>query len=425
MDLNVTNSFRKIYTKFLKYKYRIIIAYGGSRSGKTFAILQILLIILLSKKNKKITVWRNIGVICRSTVMEDFKKILDSSPAIKKQFKENKSKATFTCIRTGSKIVFEGADDIGKVLGSAQDYSYFNEITEMNEAVFRQITQRTADTIFADYNPSKSFFLDKYRAKDNAIFIHSDYRDNYMCPANIVEQLNSYNPWEEGSYEVKNMDIYVNGKIMSDKNKPKPNKKNIREGTVSEYDWLVYGLGLKAEKPEKIYKGWIPITEKEFTNVKRDKYYGLDFGTAKPTALVEIKFDGDKSFFIRERMYKPSGLIGNIPKMIDSSIPNKEDMIIADSAKRTYIDMLNRSGYNVVGAFKGNDSVSSGITLVQSFNIYYVPTKNIENEYTTYSFKVDRYGLATDDPIKKDDHLMDAIRYGITYLYYYLGGELM
>jgi hypothetical protein len=34
-------------------------------------------------------------------------------------------------------------------------------------------------------------------------------------------------------------------------------------------------------------------------------YYGLDFGLSAPSVIVEMKFDGDRTFF-KERMYSPS-----------------------------------------------------------------------------------------------------------------------
>jgi phage terminase large subunit len=77
-----------------------------------------------------------------------------------------------------------------------------------------------------------------------------------------------------------------------------------------------------------------------------------------------------------------------------------------------------------IGALKGSGSLSSGITIVQGFTIYYVSDEDIEQEYNSYSWHVDRYNKATDEPVKEDDHYMDAIRYVINFLVKYLSIKL-
>ena len=98
--------------------------------------------------------------------------------------------------------------------------------------------------------------------------------------------------------------------------------------------------------------------------------------------------------------------------------------IVGDSAKELYINILLEAGYDIRKALKGAGSVEAGIGILKSLNIFYVPSKNLSSEYNTYSFETDRYSKATDIPIKKDDHLMDALRYIITYLIKYLGIEI-
>jgi phage terminase large subunit len=53
-----------------------------------------------------------------------------------------------------------------------------------------------------------------------------------------------------------------------------------------------------------------------------------------------------------------------------------------------------------------------------------VSDEDIEQEYNSYSWHVDRYNKATDEPVKEDDHYMDAIRYVINFLVKYLSIKL-
>jgi len=291
MELQVTETFNITSIAYYSQKKRQIVSMGGSRSSKSYSILQLLMLEMIHRFNIKITVWRDTKVACRSTVLEDFKKIIMFDQSIFNKFKENKQSGTFTFMPTGSKLIFEGADSIGKVLGGAQDISFFNEVTEFSKAVYLQITQRTADRIFCDYNPSKDFWLENYRYDPDTVFVHSDFRSNAFCPEPIVKQLLSYEPWVPGSYDIIDGAVIYKGNPISKFNQPPPHELNVKRKTANEYMWLVYGLGIGAEKPHRIYSGWKKISAEEFNILDHVSYFGLDFGTSKPTAGVEVKYD--------------------------------------------------------------------------------------------------------------------------------------
>lgn len=424
MNLQVSNTFNKTSIPYYNLGVRQIVSMGGSRSSKSYSILQLLMLEMIYRFNIRITVWRDTKVACRSTVLEDFKKIIMFDESIFHKFKHNKQDGSFTFIPTGSKIIFEGADSIGKVLGGAQDISFFNEVTEFSKAVYLQITQRTSDRVFCDYNPSKDFWLEHYRYDPDTVFIHSDFRDNAFCPDNIVKQLLSYEPWETDSYEIVNSEVIYKGQPVNKFNQPPPHKLNWERRTANQYMWLVYGLGIGSEKPNRIYSAWRKITPEEFHNLDATSYFGLDFGTSNPTACVEVKYDGNGAFYIYPRFYKPLSAINeSLPTILENKIPQikkGESLIVADSAKQTYIDTIREAGHMIVGAIKGSGSVLSGITSIQGLTIYFVDDENFNKEYNNYSWEIDRYEKPTDKPIKIDDHYMDAVRYIIAYLIKYL-----
>ena len=440
MNINGTKVFDALYqhdllTKQVKdedgvertlAKYRQIVLYGGSRSSKTVSLMQLMHIKMHQTKRLRITVWRSEKVTCRSTIMKDWIDIvLYSSPDIYNLYTENKAKGEFTHKLTGSTITFEGTDSIGKVLGMKQDISIFNEITEFSRAVYLQVVQRTSQRVYVDYNPRRRFWHESYKNASNTVYLHSHYRDNAFCPEEIRLQLESYEPWETGSYSVVNGVAIYNGKPIDKINQPPPNIKNVMEKTADEYMWLVFGLGLEAEKPNKIFRGWQIIEDALYHDLPYDKYYGLDFGHSNPTAMIEVKYDGDRTIYLHERIYKPqNSMEGSLSDEI-LSVPGfdaDKATIVCDSAKRTYVQALRDSGFLAEFAKKGAGSVSLGITILQAFTVYYTRSSiHIDEEQAVYSFKTDRYDLATDEPEKKDDHAMDAIRYVVHWLYFYLG----
>lgn len=428
MNLQVSETFDRTAAVFYPNRYRQIVSMGGSRSSKTYSILQILMLELMRRYRIKITVWRDTKITCRATVMEDFKKIILFNEDVYLDFKENKQLGKFIYKPTKSEIIFEGADSIGKVLGGAQDISYFNEVTQFSKEVYLQITQRTADRVLCDYNPHKDFWLEKYRNDPDTVFIHSDFTHNAFCPEPIIKQLKSYEPWETGSYQVINSEVFYRGKIITIDNQPPIHKLNVERGTASVYHWLVYGLGIGSEKPNRIYHSWKKISIEYFKSLQYKSYFGLDFGSLHPTACIEVKYDGDGSFYICPRFYKPlTDITESLPTVIDVKIPyitKGKSILVCDSAKQAYIDILRNAGHLAVGALKGSGSLGSGITVVQGFTIYYVSDENIEQEYNNYSWHVDRYNKPTDEPVKEDDHYMDAIRYVINYLVRFLSIKL-
>tara|TARA_R110000744_G_scaffold335443_2_gene440771 strand:- start:229 stop:594 length:366 start_codon:yes stop_codon:yes gene_type:complete len=100
-----------------------------------------------------------------------------------------------------------------------------------------------------------------------------------------------------------------------------------------------------------------------------------------------------------------------------------ESLIVCDSAKKVMVDELKYAGLKAVPAVKGAGSIDRRITQVQSFKIVYTDSSlDLEEEYYSYSYKLDRYQLVTDDIDPKcQDHLMDATGYILSYLIGWLG----
>lgn len=382
-------------------KFRQIVNYGGSRSGKSYSILQYFCVLLMTTRDLKISVWRDIRAVCRATVREDFLNIIASDFSIYKQFTINKNEGTFTHKKTGSVIVFEGCDSKSKVLGMRQSIAFFNEITEIKEEVYDQITQRTDFCIFADYNPSKRFWFDKYMKNPNTVYYKSTFKHNPFLPQGIIDKLLSYDP---------------------------SNPINVTNGTANKFMWLVYGIGEQAEKPNRVYKDFGRCTTNFYMNLDYKEYFGLDFGTSNPTAVVGVKFDGERTFFVRQILYKPGKEMGvPIPEYIWTNVPaiGEKDLLVCDSAKMSMVTDMSQEGFNAVPARKGQGSFDRSISVVQGFNIVCtLESQELIEENSGYEYKLDRYGLRTDDVIRKDDHLLDAKRYVINYLINYLGIKL-
>lgn len=366
-------------------KYKYIIHKGSSRSSKTVSIIQWIDRYCTENSNTRATVWRDTRSSLASTVWSDYEKYFGSKHRFTKH-------ATPIHFNNGSTFEPHGADSTN-AHGLTQNIAWLNEPYKITKSVFDQIDQR-ADLIIIDWNPKQGHWIDDLSKHSRSKVIHSTYKDNPFCPPEQRKKIESYEPTPE----------------------------NIVNGTADKYMWDVYGLGVKAEKPNRIYHGWnfgFPLNE--YLDLESTEYYGQDFGSTNPAALVGVKVK-DNNLYVRELFYKAMSNEMSYSELWESKGIEMHNMVVCDSAGKDIIDTLYTGGYYAIGAKKGPGSVTSGIKFMREMNIFVVDGgENIKFEYENYEWEVDRYDLVTEKPIKKDDHAMDAIRYVLMFLKDYLG----
>jgi len=391
MSIKATPVFEKNWNALQSGNYKYIINSGSSRSSKTFSILQIFWLIAWSKPRTKLAVFRNTKKDCKDTILQDMLKYYPTLPNYN-LISFNKTESVFS-FPNGSAINIEGTDDELKVHGFHSDYLWFNEFYKMPKSTFDQLDMRCSNTVFMDYNPVGKLWSDDLVKQDNAILIHSTFKDNPFCPEEQKNKILSYDP---------------------------NNPYNVEQRTADNYMWQVYGLGLKAEKPNRIFKGWNTLIESDFYKLPYQSYFGLDFGLSAPTALVEMIFDGDENYFFHERLYCPlNDIKGSLADEFERLGIEKHKQIICDSGNELNKEearKLKNAGYNVINAKKGSGSISAGIETIQKSKIHYTrESYNIENEYENYSWKIWQ-GIKMDVPEENgDDHILDAMKYVISW----------
>lgn len=360
-------------------RFKYIIHTGSSRSSKTTSIIQWIEDYNQDNPKTRATVWRDTRAGLGSTVWSDFRKLFGHKHEFTRQA---------TPIFYSNKSTFEphGADSTN-AHGLTQDVAWLNEPYRISKEVFDQIDQRTSELIIIDWNPKQGHWIDKLAKHPRAIVIHSTYKDNPFCPIEQKIKIESYEPTPE----------------------------NIEAGTADEYMWQVYGLGLKAEKPNKIYHGWVfDLSVEDFEEIEAITFYGIDFGSNSPSAINRHKVEVDaKRLNTDELYYGPIKNDEDYVSILERLEVPKNSVVVCDSAQPVTIATLRRGGYTrAIGANKKGGSVMQGIKFMQSFNHRLTTrSKNIKNEYDGYEWAVDRYDLPLDAPIKKDDHAMDEIRY--------------
>ena len=364
------------------YRYKYIKHVGSSRSSKSFSIEESAIRKCETTPNLRYTVWRDTRESLGNSVWKDFRKIFPLSGRDYK-FPRNTVPIWFS---NGS-IIEPHGDDTTNAHGITQDVAWLNEPYKMTKETFDQIDQR-ANQVIIDINPSGKHWSDDLDNHPRCKVIHSTFHLNPFCPIEQKRKILSYDP---------------------------SNPINVKNGTADDYMWQVYGLGLKAEKPNRIFKNWKVMSDMEFDSLPYSLYYGMDFGLSAPSTLVAMKFDGDETFFFKELLYKPMNeMNGTLSDELHNLGINKNIELVCDSSNdinKTEGQKLRNSGFNVIFALKGKGSVIGGIELLQKKKVYYTASStNLENEYENHSWRVVQ-GVQLDEPEQGNDHAIDAIKY--------------
>lgn len=145
--------------KFLQdLTIRFIILFGGSSSGKSYSVAQIILIFTLWEGSNTL-VMRKVGASIRDSIYQDFKTAADQL-GITNLFRFSDGVKTITCLSNGARIVFKGLDDSEKIKGlSSFKRVVLDEESEFEEEDYKQIRKRlrgmVGQQIITTFNPIK------------------------------------------------------------------------------------------------------------------------------------------------------------------------------------------------------------------------------------------------------------------------------
>lgn len=459
INFKATTVFNAIYIalnekEYNKHKYKLIVEEGGSRSSKTWSNFQVLYLYLFSNPASSVTVLRDTQKSCRDIVEKDWKNWINDPMVRKKEYEdgkitveqydeylrkenlkqyliENKTNHTWTFKHNGNVIWFTGLDDENLAMGMTQSICWINEPYDFSQDVYKQLAMRSKVIIF-DWNPKQNHWVEIEKAKDTTFTHYSTFKDNPFILPETKQQILSYQPLKmceavnSGLISISKAHVYnceLNELNIHEKQlkELKRCQNNEKFQSVSEYYWMVYGLGLKSEKPNKIYNGWKPITLDKYESLKKfyTPYYGLDFGFSNPSACVEVLYDGDDNFYVKEILYKPirlmSGSIGE--ELLTKGVPigNVTYMFCDSSDKEAGSDISQindlRAYYNINAVPVKKPTYKERFDFITKMKIHYVSSsENLIREYDNYEFKVIN-GQMLEEPIKKDDHLMNAMEY--------------
>lgn len=369
---------------------KIVVNRGGTRSGKTYSLCQMIMVWLLTGQIREgqsipsgtCSVVRKYSTTITKTVQRDFHDIL-SEYKVLGLIEFNKTNRTYKY--QDRMVEFFGADDQQKIRGYKANILFCNEVNELGyKTEFSQLLFRTTDVIFMDFNPSDPF-----------VWVNEE-----------IEQ--------KRSAEKKDVEVIVS----TYKDNPFINKAQKQEIEYLQYSdpelWKVYGLG-EYGKVEGLVIPNITLID-EMPDDLRKVGGGMDFGFSNdPTAfyLCGIKNNRETKvteLYLDEQIYETGLTDSDLIKIMKGTPKNLR--IYADSAQPSTIEEIRRAGYNIAPVTKFKDSLKHGLQIMKRTRIF-VTKRSIGmiKEQKQYKYKMLANGKYDNTPIDAYNHAMDAVRY--------------
>lgn len=349
---------------------------GGTRSGKTFAILQLLILVIANDKTP------TINSVCAETMpqlkrgaIRDFQNIMRRAE-LWNDANYNKTDCIYT-FANGSILEFFSLDSEGKIHGLSRDRLFVDEAQNIAWEKVRQLLVRTRGRVIFGYNPTREFWVHtEIQPRPECVSINSTYKDNeFLTPEQVGEI-------EANRKDARWWRVYG-------------------EGLVGAYEGVIYDFEQIDSMPEK--GGMVEV-------------YGVDFGfTHDPSVAVRCYIHtGRKEIYCDQLFYRTQMLNSDIVRELKAhNVPNNAT-IIADSAEPKSIEEIRRSGYrNIEGAYKAT-RLAEQIAHIKQYQLF-VTKRSVEaiKELRTFVWAQDRDGRQLNEPMKGNDHFADAMRYAV------------
>ncbi len=356
----------------------ILVSYGGAGSGKSFSTAQHTILRALEENNKRILITRKTLPALRVSCLQLIKDLLSEYEI---PYELNKSELE---MKVGNnQILFKSLDNPEKIKSSEFNYIWAEEATELTHQDYLQLRLRLRrknelkNQLIMTLNPIDQFHWIRTQIldvpnKDVASF-QSNYKMNPFLSKEYIEQL-------EGLAE------------------------------IDENYYRIYALGEWGVLQNLIYSNWdvVDKTPETYDEI----VYGLDFGYNNPTCLVEVRIK-ENEVWARELVYQSHLTNSDLIEIMKDKI-DKGKAIYADSAEPQRIEEIYQAGFNV---YPSEKNVQFGINRVKQYKLHILEDSvNLIKEIRSYKWKEDKEGRILEEPVKFNDHAMDAMRYALASL---------
>ena len=383
--------------KVRKWLNRFCLVYGGRGSGKSRAVAQAIVLLMMQPGRYRVAMVRKVFDTIRGSQYQEILDVIEDW-GIADKFETTVSPLQIKCKKTGSTCIAKGFDRAEKIKSLASiDVVWVEEITELTKNDWDQLrftirgknkSGRVRQLIgtFNPINPEhwiKSEFFDdlgNVLDPESTTALHTTYKDNAFLDEAFIRDLEKLKETD--------LDLY----------------KIITLGLWTKISGLIYPNAVKCSA--------FPAMP--------NHYYGLDFGFSEssPSALVKVGATDRYNLFCEEKLYMPNLSPSELIEQLDRVIPETEKHVVpiyCDDARPETIKEMRKGGYNALAWKKGKSSVFEGIQLTKNFKMHITENSiNFWRETNLYKWRADSKGNQLPEPVKANDHCPDAVR-GVVY----------
>ena len=353
---------------------RVLVNQGGTSSGKTYSIMQVLFELGYEEPNSIITVVGQDIPNLKVGAYRDAKTIMNSNDFVTDFYPTiNEGERIIKC-KNGSIIEFKSYADAQDAKSGKRDYLFVNEANGISYDIYWQLAIRTRKKVFIDYNPTARFWAhDELIGREGVELIVSYHKGNRFLSEEEHQRIESI-----ADPELKR--VYARGKTGK------------IEGLVLT-NWDI----CESLPPEEEWKM---------------SCFGLDFGfTNDPSALEQVVL-AHGELWIDEKIYSTGLTNPEIAERAKEQGVSGQQQIVADCAEPKSIRELQGCGLWVTASPKGADSIVSGLDILKRYKIHVTRhSLGILSNLRAYKWSKDRDGNTTNKPEDKNNHGIDAIRY--------------
>lgn len=382
---DINNAYRQA---FFDKDHRFHVIYGGAGSGKSVFVAQKYKYLMLNEPRHNILITRKTARANRYSTFALMKQVIGQDYSL---FRVNKSDMTIKSLVNGNQIMFAGLDDVEKLKSVTFDNGiltdvWMEEASECDESDLNQLNLRLRGMATVPFNITITFNpVDSESWLKKRFFDHPD-------PSALVLKT-----------------TFLNNRFIDEEYKKELLK--LKEQDLTYYN--IYALGEWGIIGNKIYTNYV-IHDFEFSQMN-DIRRGLDFGFNHPSAFLDIRYY-DNELYICDEFYASQLTNTDLISEVKAQFKDYQlYKVIADSAEPDRILEFKRAGFNISPCNKGPQSVRTGISWLQAKKIHIHKSNcpNTAREISTYKWREDKNGNATDEPVSFNDDAMSALRYGI------------
>lgn len=353
---------------------RVLVNQGGTSSGKTYSIMQVLFELGYEEPNSIITVVGQDIPNLKVGAYRDAKTIMNSNDLVTDFYPTiNEGERIIKCVN-GSLIEFKSYADAQDAKSGKRDYLFVNEANGISYDIYWQLAIRTRKKVFIDYNPTARFWAhDELIGREGVELIVSYHKGNRFLSEEEHQRIESI-----ADPELKR--VYARGKTGK------------IEGLVLT-NWDI----VDAMPPEEEWKMCC---------------FGLDFGFVNDETALEQVVLAHGELWIDEKIYSTGLTNPDIACRAKEQGLTGQQQIVADCAEPKSIRELQGCGLWVTASPKGADSIVSGLDILKRYKIHVTRhSLGILSNLRAYKWSKDKDGNTTNKPEDKNNHGIDAIRY--------------